>query len=582
MALPWQDPPVRFREVSVERNVPARMRDGTVLYADIYRPKGDGPWPVLLIRQPYDKTHPEAITYAHPSWYARYGYLVVTQDCRGRWASEGEWYPFIHEEHDSYDTVVWAAGLPGSNGKVGTYGFSYGGATQLLGAVHQPPGLTTIMPALTSADYYDGWTYRGGALHHAFTQSWSTFLAQDTAHRRQDYELEGSLAGAMGNAWANYWIPPQYYPFINKEGLAPYYYDWLKHDTNDDYWRRWSIRHRYEQITVPALHIAAWYDIFLEGSLENFVSLQARAGNKQVRKQQKLVVGPWFHMPWHQQAGAVDFGDEARNCIDALQILWLDKHLRGEHNQLDQEPPVALFVMGSNQWRFENEWPLKRAKATQYFLHSGGRANSLNGNGWLSQDAPGDETPDTFTYDPRLPVMSIGGHSCCVDTLTPMGAFDQRPQELRNDVLIYTTEPLTEDVEVTGTVTVTLYAASTAVDTDFTAKLVDVHPCGKAINIGEGILRARFRESLEQPSLIEPDRVYEYNILVGSTANVFKAGHRIRVEISSSNFPTFDRNSNSGKPLAEASPADWFVATQTVFHDSRYPSHMVLPVVSSQ
>jgi putative CocE/NonD family hydrolase len=386
----------------------------------------------------------------------------------------------------------------------------------------------------------------------------------------------------MGNAWANYWIPPQYYPFINKEDLAPYYYDWLKHDTYDDYWRRWSIRHRYEQITVPALHIAAWYDIFLEGSLENFVSLQARAGNKQVRKQQKLVVGPWFHMPWHQKAGAVDFGDEARNCIDALQILWLDKHLRGEHNQLDQEPPVALFVMGTNQWRFENEWPLKRAKATQYFLHSGGRANSLNGNGRLSQDAPDDETPDTFTYDPRLPVMSIGGHSCCVDTLTPMGAFDQRPQELRNDVLIYTTEPLTEDVEVTGTVTVTLYAASTAVDTDFTAKLVDVHLCGKAINIGEGILRARFRESLEQPSLIEPDRVYEYNILVGSTANVFKAGHRIRVEISSSNFPTFDRNSNSGKPLAEASPADWFVATQTVFHDSRYPSHMVLPVVSSQ
>jgi putative CocE/NonD family hydrolase len=287
-------------------------------------------------------------------------------------------------------------------------------------------------------------------------------------------------------------------------------------------------------------------------------------------------------MPWRQQVGEVDFGDDARNCADALQVLWLDRHLRGESNQLDQEAPVALFIMGENKWRFENEWPLKRAKATKFYLHSGGRANSLNGDGRLDQFTPEDELTDIFTYDPRNPVMSIGGHSCCVDSLTPMGAFDQRPQEMRNEVLIYTTETLAEDVEVVGTVTATLYAASTAVDTDFTAKLVDVHPCGMAINVAEGIIRARFRESLEQPSLIEPDQVYEYNILVGSTAMVFKAGHRIRVEISSSNFPAFDRNSNSGKPLTQTSPADWFVATQTVFHDNRYPSHVILPVVSKK
>lgn len=579
MTLPWQDPTVRFREVTVERNVPGRMRDGTVLYADIYRPKGEGPWPVLLLRQPYGKTQAENISYAHPSWYARHGYMVVAQDCRGRWASEGEWYPFKHEEHDGYDSVVWAAGLPGSNGKVGMYGFSYGGATQLLSAVHQPPGLTTIMPALTGSDYYEGWTYRSGALHHAFSQSWATFLAEDTAHRMQDYQLEGNIAGALGNAWANYWIPPHYFPFINHEGLAPYYYDWLKHETYDDYWQQWSIRRRYEQITLPALHIAGWYDVFLEGTLENFTGLQARAGSEEARQNQKLVVGPWYHMPWHQRVGAFDFGDNARNCIDALQILWLDNYLRGEPNSLAEEPPVALFIMGANTWRFEKEWPPQRAQATPFFLHSGGRANSLNGDGWLSREAPGDELPDIFTYDPRLPVMSVGGHSCCVDVLTPMGAFDQRPQEYRNDVLVYTSEPLAEDMEVVGTVTVTLYAASTAVDTDFTAKLVDVHPCGEAVNIGEGILRARFRESLEQPRLIEPDRVYEYRILVGSTANVFKAGHRIRVEISSSNFPTFDRNSNSGKPLVETSPADWFVATQTVFHDNRYPSQLVLPII---
>jgi putative CocE/NonD family hydrolase len=469
--------------------------------------------------------------------------------------------------------------LPGSNGQVGMFGFSYAGATQLLSAVHQPPGLTTIMPALTSPDYYDGWTYRGGALHHAFTQSWATFLAQDTARKQDDYELEGNLAGAMGNAWANYWIPPQYYPFINQEGLAPYYYDWLKHDTYDDYWKQWSLRGRHARIKVPTLHIGGWYDVFLEGVIENFTTLQEQAGSEQARHNQKLIIGPWYHMPWFQHVGGFDFGDNARNCVDALQILWLDKHLRGESNQLDEEPPVALFVMGENSWRFEDEWPLKRAQATKFFLHSGGRANSLNGDSWLDRKTPGDELPDIFTYDPRLPVMSVGGHSCCVNTLTPMGAFDQRSQEYRNDVLVYTTEVLAEEVEIVGTVEVTLYAASTAVDTDFTAKLVDVHPDGQAINVGEGILRARFRDSLEHPTPIEPDQIYEYRILVGSTANLFKAGHRIRVEISSSNFPTFDRNSNSGKPLVDASPADWFVATQTIFHDNRYPSHIVLPLV---
>jgi uncharacterized protein len=579
MTLPWQDLPARFREVEVERDVPSRMRDGTILYADVYRPKGEGPWPVLLMRHPYDKTQAENLSYAQPTWYARYGYLVVVQDCRGRCQSEGEWYPFKHEESDGYDTVIWAAGLTGSNGKVGMYGFSYAGATQLWSAIHQPPGLTALMPALTGSDYYEGWTYRGGALHHAFTQSWSIFLAQDTAHRRQDYALEGTLASAMGNAWANYWIPPQYFPFLNQEDIAPYYYDWLQHDTYHNYWKQWSIRSRYEQIKLPALHIGGWYDIFLEGTLENFVGLRAQAGSENARQNQKLVVGPWFHMPWYQQVGSLDFGDDARNCVDALQLLWLDKHLRGESNSLDEEPPVALFVMGENKWRFEPEWPLSHAQATRFFLHSQGRANSLNGNGWLSLEAPGEELPDIFTYDPRNPVMSIGGHSCCIDTLTPMGAFDQRPQEYRNEVLVYTSEVLIEDVTVIGTVEVTLYAASTAVDTDFTAKLVDVHPDGRAINIGEGIIRARFRDSMAQAALIEPGQVYEYKILVGSTANVFKAGHRLRVEISSSNFPTFDRNSNSGKRTVESSPADWFVATQTIFHDSRYPSHIVLPIV---
>jgi putative CocE/NonD family hydrolase len=579
MSLPWQDPPVRYREVDVERGVGCQMRDGTILYADVYRPRGEGPWPVLLMRHPYDKTRAEDYSYAPPLWYARYGYMVVVQDCRGRWASEGEWYPLRHEADDGYDTVAWAAGLPGSNGKVGMYGFSYAGATQLLTAAGQPPGLATIMPAMTGSDYYDGWTYRGGALHYAFTLGWALALAQHTAHRRGDYALETELAAAFRGQLEALWTPPGDYALLRKEEIAPYYHDWLQHDTWDDYWQQWSIRRRYERIAVPALHVDGWYDIFLEGALENFTSLQRRASGDGAHRGQKLVVGPWYHSPWHQAPGALDFGDDARCYIDALQVLWLDKHLRGERNQLDEEPPVALFVMGANQWRFEDAWPPPSARPTRYYLHSQGRANSLSGNGTLERQPPGEELPDVFTYDPDNPVLSVGGHSCCFEGLSPMGARDQRSQEYRNDVLVYTSPVLAEDLTVIGTVEAVVYAATTAADTDFTAKLVDVYPDGQAINLGEGILRARYRESLERPTPIVPGQVCEYRILVGSTANVFKAGHRLRVEVASSSFPTFDRHTNSLQPVSQAGPADHFVATQTVFHDARYPSHVVLPII---
>ncbi len=579
MAAPWQEPEPRHLRIRVERDVTCRMRDGCVLFSDVYRPEGDGPWPVLLMRHPYDKTQAENLTYAHPAWYARQGYMVVVQDTRGRWKSEGEWYPLLHEEQDGVDTVRWARGLPGSNGKVAMYGFSYAGATQLLSAVHRPEGLATILPAFTGSDYYDGWTYRGGALHHSFTQSWSTFLAIDTAHRMGDYELEGLTAGALANAKSLYWLPFLQHPALSREGLAPYYADWLRHETYDDYWKRWSIRTRYDAIDVPALHIGGWYDIFLDGTLENFVGLRNVVRDSPARREQKLVIGPWLHMPWYQQVGAVDFGPDARNGLDALQVLWLDRHMKGEHNQLEDEPPVALFVMGANRWRFESEWPLARAVPTRYFLRSKGRANSLNGNGRLAPEAPAEEPPDIFTYDPSNPVLSVGGRSCCIESLTPMGAFDQRPQQYRNDVLVYTTEALSEDTEVTGPVELVLYAESTAVDTDFSAVLSDVHPDGRSINVAEGFLRTRFRDSLEEPTPIVPGRVYKYRLSLGATSNVFKAGHRIRLSVSSSSFPMFNRNDNSGLPLLEGGLASSFVATQTVLHDAQHPSHVVLSLV---
>lgn len=576
--VPWTDPAPRAHEVEVERDVAARMRDGAVLLADVYRPACPPPWPVLLMRLPYDKAQAEVYAYSHPSWYARAGYLVVVQDCRGRWASEGEWYPFRDEAADGFDTVAWAAALPGSSGQVAMYGFSYAGATQLLAAGERPPALAAIAPAMTAADYYDQWTYRGGALQHAFTRFWALSLARDTARRRGDLDLEERLAAALRRACEEYWAPPAAAPLLVESGVAPYYRDWIAHDTADDYWHQWSIRSRPQSIAVPALYVGGWYDVFLEGTLDSFGALGP--GNS-ARPEQRLVVGPWFHSPWHQHAGGFDFGAAAGSAVDALHVLWLDRHLRGERNQLDDEPPVALFVMGENRWRFESSWPVAGIRAQTFFLRSGGRANSLAGNGWLALERPDEEPPDVFVYDPRNPVLSLGGHSCCNDMLAPMGPADQRPAEVRNDVLVYTSAVLSADVVVIGTVELTLFAASTAVDTDFTAKLVDVHPDGRAVNIADGIVRARFRDSLAAPSLLQRDRVTEYRIRVGSTANRFASGHRIRLEVSSSNFPAFDRNSNSGKPLIEAGPADWVVATQTVFHDHRYPSRLTLPVACS-
>jgi putative CocE/NonD family hydrolase len=578
--LPWHDPPVRCREVEVERDVAARMRDGTVLLADVYRPIGLGACPVLLMRLPYNKTHAETFTYAHPSWYARYGYQVVVQDCRGRWASEGEWCPYRHEATDGADTIAWAAALPGSTGQVGTYGFSYAGAAQLLAALESPPALAALMPAMASSGFYDHWTYRGGALQYAFVHSWALLLAHDTARRRRDQALCAQLAAALRNMREHAWARPYDPPLLGHRGIAAYYFDWLGHDCDDAYWQQWAIRGRYDQIRTPALHIAGWYDVFLEGALENFAGLREHAATADARQHQKLVVGPWYHNPWHQRPGALDFGSAARSGIDALQVLWLDRHLRGERNQLADESPVALFVMGENRWRFAAAWPPSEARPETLFLRSNGRANSLNGTGRLTVAGPADdELPDVYVYDPADPVPSLGGHSCCADELSPMGAADQRAAEVRMDVLVYTSEILTDDLLVIGTVDAVLYAASTAVDTDFTAKLVDVHPDGRAINVADGVVRARFRESLAAPRPIEPNRIYEYRIRIGSTAMRFAAGHRVRLEISSSNFPALDRNSNTGKRLCEVGPTDGVLATQTVFHDARYPSRMILPVI---
>jgi len=570
---------------AMQQDVPAAMRDGVILRSNVFTPNEPGSYPVILLRLPYNKDVAQTYVYASPGFYASHCYIVVAQDMRGQYKSDGFFYTFIDETNDGYDTIEWAAGLPKSNGKVGMYGFSYPGAAQLLPASVQPPHLVTIVPAMTSSDYHDGWTYEGGALDQSFAEDWPMTTIANSHVRR--YPDGAAIDAVMNQAVADeftkwYWfLPLKDFPplFPNDQRVAPYFYDWLKHPDNDAYWQRWSLRTRYGQIKVPALHFDGWYDIFIDGALENFNGLRHGAGSRFARDNQQLVVGPWLHIPWMQKVGQIDFGPQAANPIDTLQLRWFDRWLKGIQNGADHDPKVRIFVMGANRWRSAETWPLPGTKYRKLYFHSGGKANSVHGDGWLSADKPedvgdGEAATDAFTYDPTDPVPSIGGR---FQASVPGGPYDQRPLLGRPDVLVYTTAPLKKGVEVTGPITVTLYAASSARDTDFVAKLDDVYPDGTSMLIEYGVQRARYRDSETHPTLIQPGLPYRYNIHVWPTSNLFKAGHRIRIEISSSNFPMYDRNPNTGHAFAQDAVLQ--IADQTIFHDEDHPSSVTLPIV---
>jgi putative CocE/NonD family hydrolase len=574
----------------IERDVPVDMRDGTVLRADIYRPDSSERFPVLLQRTPYDKNQPRiSLLLLNAIRAASAGYAVMVQDVRGRFASDGEFYTFRHEPDDGYDTIQWAAAQSWSSGKVGMFGLSYVGATQWLAAIASPPALAAIVPVVTASDYHEGWTYQGGAFELGFNASWTlSNLALATLVRRQsagETFPEGfrqtyfGLVDEMCQAFET--MPLKNLPLLKEYNLAPYYYDWLQHPTDDAYWQPWKIEAQHANVTVPALNVGGWYDIFLGGTIRNYLGMRQHGGTPAARQYQRLIIGPWKHgLPLNSVSGDMAFGIMAESFaidLEGMQLRWYDHWLKGIDNGVRQDAPVRLFVMGENVWREEQEWPLARTQYVRYYLHSRGKANSLRGDGILSPTEPGMEEPDRFLYDPRHPVPTRGGGLCCWPGALPQGGYDQTPVETRQDVLVYTTPPLREAVEVTGPVLVTLYAASSAVDTDFTAKLVDVHPSGFAQNLTDGIVRARYRTSTAQQELIEPGTVYAYTIDLWATSNVFKAGHCIRLEISSSNFPRFDRNPNTGGVLAEET--EMAPAIQTIYHHGSYPSHVTLPLI---
>ncbi len=565
-------------QITVERGVAMKTRDGITLRADIYRPAADGQYPVLLTRTPYNKDN--SSDFGRKA--AALGYIVVAQDVRGRYASEGEWYTFKHESEDGYDTVEWAAALPHSNGKVGMFSGSYVGATQMLAAIAHPPHLAGICPIVTASNYHENWTYQGGAFEQWFNESWTSGLAQDTLNRviRDNTNARVGSSVLPLNQYPVFNVPaPQNAAALTNE-LAPYFLDWLNHPTYDSYRKQWSIESNFQNIQVPALTVSAWDDIFQGGSLRNYMGIKAHGGSEAARNGQRLLVTIGGHAGGGRHIGDVDFGPAAEEFDENnITLDWYDYLFLGKQNEFaDASKPVKIFVMGKNEWRSEAAWPLERAKPTSYFLHSAGKANTASGDGVLFTAAPQSETADSYVYDPANPVPTVGGPLCCDPTHLPAGPRNQAQVEVRPDVLVYSTPPLAEDLEVTGPVTLDLYAKTSAADTDFTAKLVDVGPDGVAINLTEGILRARYRESTTAaPQPITPGQVYEYKIDVWSTSNVFLKGHRIRLEVSSSNFPRFDRNLNTGKDAASSS--DYVKATNTVLHDAAHPSALILPEV---
>jgi putative CocE/NonD family hydrolase len=557
------------QRVIIEYNVRTRMRDGVSLAADTYRPAKPGKFPVLLVRTPYDRKGEAGMAYD----LAAHDYLVILQDTRGRYDSEGEFYPFRNESQDGYDTVEWAAGIEYSNGQVGMLGGSYVGATQMLAAIAKPPHLVAIFPYLTSSEYYDGWTYQSGALMQWFSSSWSSILAVDTLRRQAD-------AGIQAKQWVEQ-LPVEEYPLLSLpvvSKLAPYYRDWVKHERDDEYWKGWKISDHYNELNIKSLHAGGWHDLFLKGTLMNYMGMRKEAPTQAVREGQRLIVGPWGHTPTSPEGkiGDIVFGKNAVLNQTETARAWFDYVLKGVQNQYATSPPVRLFVMGVNAWRDENEFPLARTRYTRYFFHSTRGANSIEGDGLLNTSPPESERAETYDYDPEHPVPTIGGRLCCGLSLPP-GPFDQSPNERRADVLVFSTAPLEKDTEVTGFITVELYAASSAKDTDFTALLVDVDRSGYARFLTDGIVRARYRNTTNQPEPIVPGKIYKYTIDLWATSNVFKAGHTIRIYLSSSNFPRFNRNLNTGEPIFGSTKM--VQAKQTIYHDAQHPSAIMLPII---
>ena len=539
--------------ISTILDVAVPMRDGVRLSANVFRPEAPGRYPTILVRTPYGKGSAIPPNYAP---FVERGYAVAIQDVRGRYRSEGVFRPLEQEPADGGDTLDWIARQPWSDGKIGMLGGSYLGIVQWKVAVLNNPHLKAIFPSVSGCDdYVDRFYSPGGAMKLGQRLLWMSENLRaprfhpDFAKFVLHLPLRTADVAATGQTSSMF-----------QEAVA--------HPAYDSFWKSISVREQLDKIRVPVFSVGGWFDNFVESDLRAFERLRGNSGVH------RILIGPWPHNMAARLDG-VDFGPDADVPMRGIEMQWFDQFLKGKDTPLLSQPPVRIFVMGVNRWREERDWP-PRAHPERFYLESRGRANTLAGDGQLGLRAPGGPA-DRFVFDPLDPVPTVGGAVCCNPKVFPWGPRDQRSVEQRRDVLVYTTDPLRGDVEVIGPVRVVLYAATSARDTDFTAKLVDVLPDGRAQNLTDGILRLRYRQSLEKPELARPGEIYKLTIDAGVTGNVFRKGHRIRIEISSSNFPRFDRNPNTGGPIADAT--DLRKATQTVYHDARRPSYLLLPVL---
>lgn len=566
--------------IRMERDVPMQTRDGCILRADIYRPDDSDRHPAILFRTPYDKRSSGNSDYLNVVEAAHAGYAIVIQDVRGRFASEGEWRRenmFIVEGPDGYDTVEWIASQPWCDGNVGSAGASYLAGLQWTTAMETPPHLKAMAPWMGITGPGMEPTPTGGAILLPVALSATPMMAVDVADRLekagQDVaELRRAITWAQSNPEeALRFLPLKDIPFARFDRVREMWNLRLNPPSQPELARR----QRFEQVTVPCFYVCGWYDIIEWATFECYRAMRERGGSERARRGQHLLVGPWMHGHALEFLGDVQFGASAgvRGAQTSQKnIAFFDKYLRGMDIHI---PAVRYFAMGRNRWQAADDWPLPQTEWQRLYLHSRGHANTAAGDGLLSRAEPGSEPTDLFIYNPHAPVPSVGGRVIGVG-VTP-GPIDQWRVERRNDVLCYTTHELEDDMEATGPLTVHLFAATSARDTDFTAKLVDVYPDGRAYNIVEGLKRASGRRLDGTRELVNPGDVHEYLITMGESSIVFCKGHRLRLEISSSNFPTFDRNMNKGNPVGE--DARGIPALQTIYHSAGYASYIDLPVI---
>ena len=522
-------------DIRVENRVPIPMRDGVNLYADIYRPVQDGRYPVILSRTPYsteavptferrrrqESKEPLELLIDVPVYFASRGYVFVYQDVRGRFESDGKWEPFRNDIEDGYDTIEWVARQAWSNGKVGMQGGSYLGHVQWRAAMAMPPHLVTIFPNVASTSLYHNWVTLNGVWRLSFNLAWGSGQESRVQQNMEPHSLEGVPVGISYDR-ALWHLPLVDMPELL--GRHPSFWrDWVGHPDYDEYWKTLNAEEVFDKIGIPVHTFGGWFDIFSAGTLNGYAGMSRRGKTADSRDKSHMIIGPWGHGPT-RKFGDLDFGEDAFVDRLAVELHWFDYWLKGLNNGAAQERPVKLFTMGRNVWREENEYPLARTQYRNMYFGGEGKANSLRGDGRLSWDTPPAGTPtDRFTYDPNAPVPSIGGNQCC-GTPTLTGPRDQRPVESRNDVLVYTSDFLEHEIDVTGPVKVVLYAASDAPDTDFFAKLVDVYPDERAFNVAEGAVRARYRDDLVIPNRSSRTRCTSLRSISSAPATSFRRG----------------------------------------------------------